>query len=111
MFATNFLGGILAGMAGVQSVAVALGLAVACFAFGGFIIGWKSEGQTILEAGLAAILAALLGVVIQSTLRHQSMAGLMNPIALAIGLGIPFAAGVLGGWIGEKVQGDTVGSE
>src|SRR5438128_12236074 len=88
MFATNFLGGILAGMAGVQSLVVVVGLAVGCFAFGGFIIGWKSEGQTILEAGLAAILAAVAGLVLQSALRHQSMAGMMNPIALAIGLGI-----------------------
>src|SRR5262245_57442067 len=41
---------------GVADVWVFVGVWSAGFAFGGFVIGWQSEGQTILEAGLAAIL-------------------------------------------------------
>jgi hypothetical protein len=111
MLITNLLAGLLAGMVGVRSLAVLTGIAVGCFAFGGFVIGWKSEGQTILESGVAAILACVVGLAIRMVMMHQSLAGMMNPIALAIGFGIPFAAGLFGGWIGEKVQGETVGSD
>jgi hypothetical protein len=109
MFVTNLLGGLLAGVLGVRSLLVVTGIAVVCFAFGGFIIGWKSEGRTIIEAGLAALLATAITVAIQSMIMHQRIP--LEPIALGIGLGIPFAAGLLGGWLGEKVQGETVGSD
>jgi hypothetical protein len=110
MLITNLLAGLLAGMMGVRSLVVLTGIAVGCFAFGGFIIGWKSEGRTILEAGLAAALATGVSLAIRYFVMHQGIAG-MEPAALAIGLGIPFLAGLLGGWIGEKVQGETVGSD
>jgi hypothetical protein len=107
MFITNLGGGFAAGLAGITSIYAMAGLGALCFALGGFIIGWKSEGQTILEAGLAAALATAITVSVRGALGSL----IMQPVALVIGLGIPFAAGVLGGWIGEKVQGDTVGSD
>jgi len=66
------------------------------FLIGGFIVGVKSAGRTILEPGISAALAVVLALLISSNF------SLMN--ILAGGL-IPFAAGVLGGWLGERRQG------
>lgn len=66
------------------------------FLIGGFLVGLKSVGRTILEPGLSAAIAVLLALVISG---NFSLGGL-----LAGGL-VPFAAGVLGGWLGERRQG------
>lgn len=66
------------------------------FLIGGFIVGLKSIGRTILEPGLSAAIAVLLALVISG---NFSLGGL-----LAGGL-VPFAAGVFGGWLGERRQG------
>jgi hypothetical protein len=104
MFITNLGGGVLAGVVGVRDPWAILVIACVCFAAGGFIIGWKSEGRTIVEAGLAAALATGLTYVY----RVMFMSARLNLVALVIGAGIPFCAGLVGGWIGELVQGDTV---
>jgi hypothetical protein len=104
MFITNLVGGVLAGVAGVRSTWALLALAIGCFGAGGFIVGWKSEGRTILEAGLAAALATALTYIYRVMVSGASL----NALALLIGAGIPFCAGLLGGWIGEMVQGDTI---
>jgi hypothetical protein len=104
MFITNVAGGVLAQVLGIRSLLMLVVISVVCFAAGGFLIGWKSEGRTILEAGLAAAIATVLSVVYQA-IRGQFV---LAPLALVIGVGIPFAAGLAGGWLGEKVQGDTV---
>jgi hypothetical protein len=107
MFLTNILGGILAASLHTVDVYEIAGVAIVCFAFGGFVIGWKSEGQTILEAGLAAAIATGASVAYQSSRTGMSY----EPVALAIGIGIPFVAGIIGGYIGEKVQGDIIKTE
>jgi hypothetical protein len=102
MFITSFFGGfVLTGLA-VDSVWARGGVSIACFAIGGFVVGWKSEGSTILEAGIAALLTiggllAIAGFQINT-----------DPQALAITFAIPFVAAMLGAWIGEKVQGDVI---
>jgi hypothetical protein len=66
------------------------------FAIGGFIVGIKSAGRTILEPGISAAIAVVIALLISGNFT------LGNMIASGI---IPFAAGVLGGWIGERRQG------
>jgi hypothetical protein len=66
------------------------------FAIGGFIVGVKSTGRTILEPGISAAIAVLIALLISGNF------GIVNLIAGGI---VPFVAGVLGGWLGEKRQG------
>jgi hypothetical protein len=66
------------------------------FAIGGFIVGIKSTGRTILEPGISAAIAVLIALLISGNF------GIVNLIAGGI---VPFLAGVLGGWLGEKRQG------
>jgi len=102
MFITTWFGGfVLVGLA-VQDLWIRVAVQVACFALGGFVVGWKSEGSTIIEAGLAAILT-ILGVF--------ALAGFVidpDPVLLAETVGVPFAAAIVGAFIGEKVQGDVI---
>jgi len=66
------------------------------FAIGGYIVGVKSAGRTILEPGISAAIAVLIALLISGNF------SLLN--LLAGGL-VPFVAGVLGGWLGERRQG------
>ena len=102
MIITNIFGGVLAMMLGVGSVWTIAGIALVCFALGGFVIGWQSEGSTILEAGLAAVAALIVTYVI----RNGQMPA--DAEVIVIGFGLPFVAALGGGWLGEKVQGDTI---
>ena len=77
-------------------IALAAVLNFLAFAIGGFIVGLKSTGRTILEPGISAAIAVLIALVISGNF------GLGN---LIIGGIVPFLAGVLGGWLGERRQG------
>jgi hypothetical protein len=90
--------------AAVQNVWVFVSVWSAGFAFGGFVIGWQSEGQTILEAGLAAVL--VLGAAFG--FGELAVLSILAPLLAAVVVGIPFACAVLGGFLGEKVQGDVI---
>ena len=68
------------------------------FAIGGFIVGLKSAGRTILEPGISAAVAVLIALLISGNF------GFGNIIAGGI---VPFIAGVLGGWLGERRQGSV----
>ena len=70
------------------------------FAIGGFIVGLKSAGRTILEPGISAAVAVIIALLISG---NFSLGGL-----IAGGL-VPFLAGVLGGWIGERRQEASAG--
>jgi hypothetical protein len=65
------------------------------FVIGGFVVGIRSAGRTILEPGISALIAVLiaLGISRQLTVTNLIIGGL-----------VPFAAGVLGGWLGERRQ-------
>ena len=65
------------------------------FAIGGFIVGIKSVGRTILEPGISAAIAVVIALLLSGNFSVVNM--------LAGGL-VPFAAGVLGGWLGERRQ-------
>lgn len=66
------------------------------FVIGGFIVGLKSAGRTILEPGISAAVAVIIGLVLSGNFTLGNM--------VAGGL-VPFLAGVLGGWLGERRQG------
>jgi hypothetical protein len=82
-------------LTGGQTVAAAVVNFVA-FLIGGFIVGLKSAGRTILEPGISAAIAVIIALLISGNF------SLLN--ILAGGL-VPFVAGVLGGWLGERRQG------
>jgi hypothetical protein len=65
------------------------------FAIGGFIVGVKSAGRTIVEPGISAAIAVLVGLLIT---------GSFSLVNLLVGALIPFVAGLIGGWIGERRQ-------
>src|SRR5688572_16795130 len=74
---------------------LALLVNVLSFLIGGFIVGIKSAGRTIIEPGISALAAVLIVLVVS----RQLSAG-----NLIVGGLVPFAAGVLGGWLGEQRQ-------
>jgi hypothetical protein len=77
-------------------IALASVLNFLAFAIGGFIVGLKSAGRTIFEPGISAALAVLIALLISGNFSIVNI--------LAGGL-VPFVAGVLGGWLGERRQG------
>ena len=70
-------------------------LSFASFALGGYIVGWKSPGRTILEPGISAAIAVALSLLLAGSFGLGSF--------LVAGL-LPFIAGLLGGWLGERRQ-------
>jgi len=98
-----FLGPQLEGVASPEDVrlsggqvALAAVLNFLAFAIGGFIVGVKSTGRTILEPGISAAIAVLIALLISGNFT------ILNIIAGGL---VPFIAGVLGGWLGERRQG------
>jgi hypothetical protein len=65
------------------------------YLIGGFIVGRKSAGRTILEPGISALIAVIIGLLLTQTFTLGN---------LLLGGLLPFAAGVLGGWLGERRQ-------
>lgn len=65
------------------------------FVVGGFIVGIKSAGRTILEPAIAAALAVAIALL---------LSGVFTLGNLVAGGLVPFLAGLLGGWLGERRQ-------
>ncbi|MGH8195635.1 MAG: hypothetical protein ACREQ8_14735 [Woeseiaceae bacterium] len=65
------------------------------FVIGGFIVGLKSAGRTILEPGISAAVAVVIALLLAGNFSIGSV--------IAGGI-VPFLAGILGGWIGERRQ-------
>jgi hypothetical protein len=98
-----FLGPQLEGVTSPEEVQLSGGQVVLAavlnfltFAIGGFIVGVKSTGRTILEPGISAAIAVLIALLISGNFT------ILNIIAGGL---VPFIAGVLGGWLGERRQG------
>ena len=81
-------------LTGGQIVLVAV-INLLAFVIGGFIVGLKSTGRTILEPGISAAIAVLIALLLSGTFTVGN---------LLVGGLIPFAAGILGGWLGERRQ-------
>jgi hypothetical protein len=77
-------------------VALAAVINFLSFVIGGFIVGIKSAGRTILEPGISAAIAVVIALLISGNFTVVNM--------IAGGL-VPFVAGVIGGWLGERQQG------
>ncbi len=78
-------------------------IAVLSFGGGGFLIGYFSSGTTIKEAALACTVAA--GFNAGLTLWQSP--DTLTAVGTAIAVGLGYAFGFAGGWLGEKLQGDT----
>jgi small-conductance mechanosensitive channel len=72
-----------------------LAVNILVFLIGGFIVGRKSAGRTILEPGISALIAVIIGLLLTQTFTLGN---------LVLGGLLPFAAGVLGGWLGDRRQ-------
>jgi hypothetical protein len=97
-----FLGEELEGVTSPEDVSLSGGQVVLAgvlnflaFAIGGYIVGVKSAGRTILEPGISAAVAVLIALLI---------AGNFSVVNIIAGGIVPFLAGVLGGWLGERRQ-------
>lgn len=88
---------------GIQDLWALAAIVSGTYLIGGFVIGWKSEGQTIVEAGLAALIS--MGTYY---LAIAGLTAILVPVVAVVMLGVPFGTAVLGAWIGEKVQGDVI---
>lgn len=102
MILVSLFGGFVSVALGIGSLWALLAVSAACYAIGGFVVGWKSAGSTILEPGIAAVAA----IIIQLIVRDGQLP--RNPVTLVIALAIPFCAACAGGWLGEQVQGDVI---
>ena len=63
------------------------------FAVGGYVVAARSSGRTVVEPGISAAIAVAVSLLIGGSF---TLGGL-----LAGGL-VPFLAGLLGGWLGER---------
>jgi len=83
--------------AALSSGQLALGalISIASFTIGGYIVGLKSPGRTIVEPGISAAIAVIIGLLLSGafTLGNLLVGGL-----------VPFLAGLLGGYLGERHQ-------
>jgi hypothetical protein len=80
---------------GGTRLAIGALISIASFAIGGYIVGLKSPGRTILEPGISAAIAVLISLI---------LSGAFTLGNLLIGGLIPFLAGLLGGYLGERRQ-------
>jgi hypothetical protein len=76
-------------------MALAAVLNFLAFVIGGYLVGRKSAGRTIFEPAIAAAIAVAIGLAVSGVFTLPNL--------LAGGL-VPFLAGLLGGWLGEKHQ-------
>ncbi|PWS36188.1 hypothetical protein DFH01_13385 [Falsiroseomonas bella] len=65
------------------------------FVVGGFIVGARSAGRTVVEPAISAAFAVALSLLLGGAFTLGNL--------LAGGL-VPFLAGLLGGWLGERHQ-------
>jgi len=75
-------------LSGGQLVLIAV-INILAYAIGGFIVGVRSAGRTIIEPGISAAIAVLIALLIS---------GNFTVVNLIAGGLIPFVSGVVGGW-------------
>ena len=82
----------IAGIGGGRLLLVSV-ISFLSFAVGGYIVATRSVGRTVVEPAISAALAVALGLLLAGAFTLGNL--------LAGGL-VPFLAGLLGGWIGER---------
>lgn len=99
---TAVLGSELQGVTNPEDITLSTGqMALAAvlnflaFVIGGYIVGLKSAGRTIVEPAIAAAIAVAGALLISGSFTMGN---------LLVGGLVPFLAGLLGGWLGEKRQ-------
>ncbi len=102
IIAAIFLGSQLEGVTSPEDISLSSSqmtliaiLNFLAFVIGGYIVGIKSAGKTILEPAIAAAISVAIGLLLSGNFNIAYL--------LASGF-IPFLAGLLGGWLGEKKQ-------
>ena len=63
------------------------------FAIGGYVVGARSPGRTVVEPGISAAIAVAIGLLVSGAFAFGN---------LVAGGVVPFLAGLLGGWLGER---------
>lgn len=91
----NIGSGSMAPEAGVGRLFVAAVLSFLSFAVGGYVVGTRSPGRTVVEPGISAAIAVAISLLASGAFTLGNL--------LAGGL-VPFLAGLLGGWLGERRQ-------
>jgi hypothetical protein len=74
-------------------MALSVAVIVLAFLIGGFIVGAKSAGRTIVEPGLSALIAVVIGLAISGNVSARN---------LIVGGLVPLIAGAVGDWLGER---------
>lgn len=68
-------------------------VSILSFAIGGYIVGARSPGRTIVELGVSAAIAVAISLF---------LGGAFTLGGTLAGAVVPFLAGLLGGWCGER---------
>ena len=101
MFASHLFASSVAFAAGVVSVWWMAAIVSASFALPGLVIGWKSDGEALLEAGLAAVIA----IALAAGVRGLAELAIDCPAALVVNLGAPLVLAIAAAWLGDKLHG------
>lgn len=85
------------------------------FVLAGVGYGYLSEGETVMEPALAAILVAVVAYFIIDALNFKAFGGLMDEGTFTYMMIVSFLNGLIltfgGAWAGEMLQGTYAGSE
>ena len=96
-------GGSLIADKGTLGVLIYLGvISIGSFFVGGLFIGLVSRAETIREPAIACALAVVFNLGL-TYVRADSF----NAVGSIIALGLGFGFGLAGGWVGERMQGET----
>lgn len=82
----------------LTGAALMVGVALSLYFVGGVIVGRMSDGRTVKEPAVAAVLSLVLIVVL------QFFAGMINIVGLVVGAPFCFGVAYLGGLAGERWQ-------
>ena len=82
-----------AGALGGGRLLLAALVSILSFAIGGYIVGARSPGRTIVEPGISAAIAVAISLL---------LGGAFTVGGTLAGAIVPFLAGLLGGWYGER---------
>jgi len=84
-------------------------IALGSFPLGGIVIGYLSPGETIREPALACTIAVLANSIWDYVQVSADPAFAVGGwlVGIVIVMVLAFVLGLAGGWLGEKLQGDT----